>query len=468
MAKRASSGKESSHSADTKKLLALLAEKDSRIEELNRFINAFEKVDRLTDEELIIADKKIKSQEQLTDFSIRELQQRDISMRNVLMVSKTISSILEKEKLLETILESLISSLQAQRGVLYINRRNGGLLPEIFKNITILDTKRDYFRYCLSNIIEAGISRKSIIRMMEEIQMEKHVETISFLCLPLLYEENLLGVIYVDIISSIKTFRVQDLDIAEIFSSQAAISIHNSSLYERIHQQNLELMKLVNLKDQFVVELSRNIKGPMSRVRRMINELESKAGDMTQSTCGGVSAELEKMEATLDKFLTLQELEKEVEDLYSESIRFTELFEFILNTHHEEAEKRALKINVRVSPQVEGYHGNRTIMRTIFDELISNAIFYNRQNGTVDITASRKGDGVMIVITDTGHGIRQVDQDRIFEQFYRTEDSPELNRQGAGLGLFMVKKFLKYYNGTVHLESEYGKGSTFTVTLMAN
>ena len=100
--------------------------------------------------------------------------------------------------------------------------------------------------------------------------------------------------------------------------------------------------------------------------------------------------------------------------------------------------------------------------------MISNAIFYNRVDGKIEIRGYKQGDYLMVDIIDSGHGIKKSDIHSVFEQFYRTETSPTLNEKGAGLGLFLVRKFLRYYNGDVSVDSTYGVGSKFSARLLLN
>jgi two-component system sensor histidine kinase SaeS len=176
----------------------------------------------------------------------------------------------------------------------------------------------------------------------------------------------------------------------------------------------------------------------------------------------------DQMHSTVDKVVTIQELEKEIDDLFSDTIEFRELFEFIIEYYRDEIERRNLTVNVELPGDLNTYHGNMTIMRTIFAELISNSIMYNKPGGRVDIKAHRRGDFIRIDIVDTGYGIKEEDIENIFQQFYRTENSADMNDKGAGLGLYLVKKFIKYYNGDIKVKSVYGEGSTFSVRLMSN
>lgn len=458
--------------SELKLLREQLKQKDENIKNLESILDAYSKTDAMAKQEMLDVEKRLKDHEQISHFSVKELELRDIALRNVLEVNKNISSILEENKLLEKILEGLLVSLKAQRGILFI-LKDDFLIAKIFKNINHDEMQKAYFDYCLKKIDSAVKSRETMFRLYEPIELDGEESTISFVCLPLIYDNRPLGLIYLDMVSDIKTFRVQDLDIAEIFSSQAAISMNNAALYQKIRNQNLELMKLVNIKSQLIDEVSKKIKRPIMQVHGLIDKIlkDNKTDSICQEAMNHLDRVFDivgKVQTTVNKVVTIQDLEKEVNDLFSERVDFEDLFRFIISFYEEEIEHRHLTIDIDLSSDFERYHGNKTIMRTIFDELISNAILYNKPNGTVRIHGYKRGDYLIIDIIDTGFGIKKEDMNAIFQQFYRTVDSPNMNDKGAGLGLYLVKKFIKYYNGDISVKSKHGEGSTFTVKLLMN
>jgi signal transduction histidine kinase len=108
--------------------------------------------------------------------------------------------------------------------------------------------------------------------------------------------------------------------------------------------------------------------------------------------------------------------------------------------------------------------GNRTAIRQIMINLISNAIKYNRSGGKVLISFDAENDRVNISIQDEGNGITQAELSRIFDKFYRATGSEQV--KGAGLGLYIVKLLTDAMGGEITVVSRQGKGSTFTVSLI--
>lgn len=104
-------------------------------------------------------------------------------------------------------------------------------------------------------------------------------------------------------------------------------------------------------------------------------------------------------------------------------------------------------------------------LKELLLNLMSNGVKYTEKGGKVDTTVRLKDNQVVIAVQDNGIGIPTEAQSRVFERFYRVDKGRARKNGGTGLGLAIVKHITQLYGGTVSLESEVGKGSTFTVTL---
>ena len=103
--------------------------------------------------------------------------------------------------------------------------------------------------------------------------------------------------------------------------------------------------------------------------------------------------------------------------------------------------------------------------RSFFNNLVSNAVKYNRDNGRVEVILKNETDGITITVSDTGIGMSQEDTARLFEDFVRIKNEQTRNILGSGLGLSIVKKLAHLYNGDVSVTSTPNEGTTFVVTL---
>jgi len=128
----------------------------------------------------------------------------------------------------------------------------------------------------------------------------------------------------------------------------------------------------------------------------------------------------------------------------------------------------AMAKNIQVHQQLEGdraVYADRVRFKQILYNLLSNAVKFTPKDGRIDIGCVEKGSEVSISVTDTGIGIRAEDQAVVFEEFRQIEGNSNTANEGTGLGLAITKRLVEQQGGKISLESELGKGSTFTFSL---
>ena len=111
------------------------------------------------------------------------------------------------------------------------------------------------------------------------------------------------------------------------------------------------------------------------------------------------------------------------------------------------------------------YTGDPAFLEKVWENLLLNAIKYTEIGGAIDILLNEQPDDVTIVIRDTGIGLDKEALDRLFDRFYRADDSRTQDTGGTGLGLSIVQQVVKLHGGTIEVTSTKGKGTTFTVSL---
>ncbi|CAJ1203680.1 sensor histidine kinase [Companilactobacillus nantensis] len=233
-------------------------------------------------------------------------------------------------------------------------------------------------------------------------------------------------------------------------------------LYDLTESRQIERMQV-----DFVNNVSHELKTPVTSIE-----------GFSETLLGGAKDDPEK----LDHFLNI---------IHSESVRLSELIQDILSLSKvkRDVEKADLvnlhddidhildrqslaikKHNIEVKQQ---YFGNPEVtinkekINLVFRNLIKNAISYNRENGEIDLEVHHDEieNRIKFVIKDTGIGISEADQGRIFERFYRVDRSRSLETGGTGLGLAIVKETLDTLDGDIRIESHKGLGTTFTVDI---
>ena len=131
----------------------------------------------------------------------------------------------------------------------------------------------------------------------------------------------------------------------------------------------------------------------------------------------------------------------------------------------ERAVKHGITLDLDVDDQLGEYVGDERKIKQILLNLLSNAVKFTPEGGRISISANKTESGAEVSVSDTGIGIAPEDQPKIFEEFRQVGSDSTHKTEGTGLGLTLAKKFVELHGGKIWVESEVGKGSTFTFTL---
>jgi signal transduction histidine kinase len=174
---------------------------------------------------------------------------------------------------------------------------------------------------------------------------------------------------------------------------------------------------------------------------------------------------LDRMERMIHDALDFARLEMR-QDVMHEECHLPRLLEEAALFVEDAARQKNVHLFVKVAEDARPILGDSHLLGHVFNNLLTNAIKYNRSGGDVTVTARNDGPMVRVDVRDTGVGIAQADLDRIFDRFYRVKRRGE-RVDGTGLGLAIVKRVVNQHEGQVFVSSTPGEGSTFTVVLPA-
>ncbi len=232
------------------------------------------------------------------------------------------------------------------------------------------------------------------------------------------------------------------------------------------------LKEMDRLKSEFVSMVSHEIRGPINAVLAQLKVIsDGLAGEVSpkqKTMLGRASQKLLALSDMTSDLLDLAKIESGLMIVEKEAVDTARLLREQVNFHQAAADEKYIEIHVELPAQMPTLRVNRRNMEEIFTNLLSNAVKYSREGGTIRVTAATGPDCLKISVQDTGLGIAEADQPRIFERFYRVK-SPETRMiTGTGLGLAIVRSLLAAHNGRIELESTPGVGSTFHVYLPLN
>ena len=241
-------------------------------------------------------------------------------------------------------------------------------------------------------------------------------------------------------------------------------ALTNMSEENKKYLERLEKEKKV--RQEFFSNASHELKTPLTSIRGYTELIRSHTiQDSAQiDTClDCVLKESDHMTQLINDILTISKLETEEMQVTYSHIQVKKLLDSVVETLKPQIE--AMHLNVYVNATEFTVFASLDHIKGIFYNLISNAIKYNKQNGRIDVVLKKNQKNMYFSVEDTGVGIAQEDQSRIFQRFYRVDKQRSKTIPGTGLGLSIVKHVVYYYQGKIHLTSKEDVGTKITVEL---
>jgi len=219
--------------------------------------------------------------------------------------------------------------------------------------------------------------------------------------------------------------------------------------------------------NDFVAHVSHELKSPLN-VIGMYAEMLADSDDETLrvESLNVIQDEIERMNALVGNLLNVSKLESGSMSPERNRVRLDDLLRDAHDQALSRAEGKGLRVVLDLPRELEAVAIDKDLFRIALNNLLTNAIKYNRPGGSVTLSARNEDNEIVISVRDTGIGIAPADQDRIFDKFYRvSEGDAPLKRGGHGLGLYLAAQIVELHHGRVVLDSEPGVGSTFSVHL---
>lgn len=230
-------------------------------------------------------------------------------------------------------------------------------------------------------------------------------------------------------------------------------------------QDRTEMNRYEQLRREFVANVSHEIKTPLTSIRSLAETLT--AGALEDAPAARrfvqlIGEDAERLSRLIDDLLALSRIESQAPPTVPVDVR--PLAESVLESLRPALEKRRLAVTLDIAPAAR-VRADPDRVRQVLWNLIDNAIKYNRDDGSLAISASPEGARLRITVADTGAGIPPGDLERIFERFFRVDKARSRDLGGTGLGLSIVKHVVESYGGRIEVESRPGEGSRFAFTL---
>ncbi len=227
------------------------------------------------------------------------------------------------------------------------------------------------------------------------------------------------------------------------------------------------LKKIEQLKSQFVSMVAHELKTPMAAVLGyldiLIDENMKIPMEKRREYLSRSEIRLKGSLELVNDLLDISRMEIGVKQREITDVALIEVVNQAIELHELEIEKKGLIISINIPQELPPLRIDKTEAVKIINNLISNAVKYNKEKGQVIISANVRNNFIVIEIEDSGIGLKETDRDRLFQQFFRAKNQYTRSISGTGLGLSIVKRLVESNHGKISVESEYEKGTKFTI-----
>lgn len=234
-------------------------------------------------------------------------------------------------------------------------------------------------------------------------------------------------------------------------------------------QDVTEMEKLEQSRREFVANVSHELRTPLTTIKSYAEALDDGALDeppLADRFVGVIRSETERMIRLVTDLLHLSRFDSHRNQLRRQKTDLTEMLEEVVDRFSFQLRQKAITVSVKVDNKQKTAWLDRDGIDQVLDNLVSNAIKYTLDGGSIDISAKpNEARQLAIAIKDTGIGIPKKDLNRIFERFYRVDKARSRNMGGTGLGLSIAREIVRAHGGSITLESEANVGTVVTVLL---
>jgi signal transduction histidine kinase len=290
------------------------------------------------------------------------------------------------------------------------------------------------------------------------------------ICAPMLWEGRGMGAIIVGR-DYAGPFSDKDIALLKTFADQAVIGIQNARLFREIQDKSRQLETANKHKSEFLANMSHELRTPLNAIigfsevllERLFGELNAKQDDYLKD----IHASGKHLLQLINDILDLSKVEAGRMELDLATFDVPAAIANAMTLIRERAQRHNIALALDADPQLGAIAADERKFKQILLNLLTNAVKFTPDGGQIRVAALRSADELVVAVHDTGIGIAAEDQQAVFEEFRQVGRSYTNKQEGTGLGLTLTRKFVELHGGRIWVESELGKGSTFTFTIPA-
>ncbi len=220
--------------------------------------------------------------------------------------------------------------------------------------------------------------------------------------------------------------------------------------------------------NSFLAKAAHELRTPLTNIRLFVEDaLEHCEQDSvaTSKSLNIINEETQRLDRTVAEILSVSQIEAGSFELRRDDVHVDVLMQQLQADHKAQAQEKRITLEFDLPPKLPVLQADRDKIALALHNLMGNALKYTLEGGHVVVTAAVEKGHLSVSVSDTGIGIDSEEIEKVFDKFYRSKDPQATNVKGSGLGLAIAREVARLHSGDITVESELGKGSTFTLTL---
>jgi signal transduction histidine kinase len=260
----------------------------------------------------------------------------------------------------------------------------------------------------------------------------------------------------------------EDLTILETLGALAAQAMKNVNLERKVKVARVELAELERLKTDFIAITSHELRTPLGLILGHATFLRELVGDEYASQLDTIIRNASRLKEIVENISSVDNIQTGAARIRSHRVSLVKIAEDVVLTFQDEAKARNITLTKMVDGPEQFINVDGVKINIALSNLVKNAIQFTDSGGIVTIRIGEDTGYSKVEVVDSGIGIPVKDIPKLFDRFYQVETHLTRKHGGMGLGLSVAKSMIELHGGRIWVESEVGKGSTFTFLLPLN